>query len=91
MYALLIEISGPICLGYNLYLTECLERRSQKAEWKHKQRKIKKDWKRRRESGRYTRVGWGCKAAPPGSGVQRSRAAGWEGAEYVEQQGGRNN
>lgn len=31
------------------------------------------------------------KPAPPGSGVQRSRAAGREGAQYVEQQGGRNN
>lgn len=33
----------------------------------------------------------GGKPAPPGSGVQRSRAVGREGAEYVEQQGGRNN
>lgn len=49
--ALLIEISGPSCLRYNLYLTTCLERRSQKAEWKHKQRKVKKDWKKRKELG----------------------------------------
>lgn len=51
MDALLIEILGPSCLRYNLYLTACLKRRSQKAEWKHKQRKVKKDWKKRKELG----------------------------------------
>lgn len=49
--ALLIEILGPSRLRYNLYLTACLERRSQKAEWKHKQRKVKKDGEKRKELG----------------------------------------